>query len=159
MLTGRDFRELLNLFQRHSVRFLLVDGYAVMRYSEPRFTKGLDLWISPQKRNAKAVYAALGEFGAPLKGLEPDDFSQPGYFYQLGKPPLRVDVMMSIPGVDFEGAWERRDVLELDGLEIPFICRSDLIRAKRAGGRPQDLLDAAELEEAARLDEESPEGF
>jgi len=146
MLTGRDFRELLNLFQRHSVRFLLVDGYAVIRYSEPRFTKGLDLWISPQKRNAKAVYAALSEFGAPLKGLEPDDFSQPGYFYQMGRPPLRVDVMMSIPGVDFEGAWERRDVLELNGLEIPFISRSDLIRAKRR----RKATGPARRDEAAR---------
>ena len=105
MLTGKDFRELSSLFQKHSVRFLVVGGYAVMRYSEPRFTKDLDLWISPRKRNAKAVYAALSEFGAPLKGPEPDDFSQPGYFYQMGRPPLRVDVMMSIPGVDFEGAW------------------------------------------------------
>lgn len=145
MLTSPDFRELLSLLEKHKVRYLVVGGYAVMKYTEPRFTKDLDLWISTDEENSKAVYAALKEFGAPLKDLAPPDFTQEGYFYQMGNPPFRLDVMMSIPGVTFETAWANREKVQLEGLVIPFISKADLIKAKEAGGRPQDLIDAKKL--------------
>jgi len=148
MLTSPDFRELLSLLEKHKVRYIVVGGYAVMKYTEPRFTKDLDLWISTDEENSKAVYAALKEFGAPLKGLAPPDFTQEGYFYQMGNPPFRLDVMMSIPGVTFETAWANREKVQLEGLVIPFISKADLIKAKEAGGRPQDLIDAKELRKA-----------
>jgi len=149
MLTSPDFRELLSFLEKHKVRYLVVGGYAVMKYTEPRFTKDLDLWISTDEENSKAVYAALKEFGAPLKGLAPPDFTQEGYFYQMGNPPFRLDVMMSIPGVTFETAWANREKVQLEGLGIPFISKADLIKAKEAGGRPQDLIDAKELRKAS----------
>ena len=93
MLTSPDFKELLSLLEKYKVRYLVVGGYAVMKYTEPRFTKDLDLWISTDEGNSKAVYAALKEFGAPLKDLTPADFSEEGYFYQMGNPPFRLDVM------------------------------------------------------------------
>ena len=152
MLTSSDFRELLKLFEKHEVRYLIVGGYAVMKYSEPRFTKNLDVWIATDLENADAVYAALKEFGAPLVNLTADNFTHQDYFYQMGKPPLRVDIMMSIPGVEFEEAWKNREMVELDDLKIPFISRSDLIRAKEASGRPQDKIDIDKLKEAEQLD-------
>jgi hypothetical protein len=145
MLTSPDFKELLSLLEKHKVRYLVVGGYAVMKYTEPRFTKDLDLWISTDKENSKAVYAALKEFGAPLKGLTPADFTQEGYFYQMGNSPFRLDVMMSIHGVAFDAAWENREKVQVEGLVIPFISKADLIKAKEASGRPQDLIDAKEL--------------
>jgi hypothetical protein len=125
-------------------------GYAVMKYTEPRFTKGLDLWISTDEENAKAVFAALKEFGAPLKDLTARDFSEKGYFYQMGNPPFRVDVMMSVPGVEFEPAWVRREEVLLEDVTIPFISLADLIRAKVTSGRAQDLLDAENLRKAVQ---------
>ena len=148
MLTSPDFRELLSLMEKHKVCYLVVGGYAVMRYTEPRFTKDLDLWISTDKENSKAVYAALKEFGAPLKDLTPADFTQEGYFYQMGNPPFRLDVMMSIPGVTFEAAWEKREKVQIEGVIIPFISKADLIKAKEASGRDKDLIDAKELRKA-----------
>ena len=145
MLTSPDFRELLSLLEKHKVRYLVVGGYAVMKYTEPRFTKDLDLWISTDEENSKAVYAALKEFGAPLKDLAPYDFAREGYFYQMGNPPFRLDVMMSMPGVTFETAWVNQEKVQLEGLVIPFISKADLIKAKEAGGRPQDLMDVKEL--------------
>jgi len=129
-----------------------VGAYAVMKYSEPRFTKDLDLWIATDPENANAVYRALKEFGAPLANLTAEDFIQQDYFYQMGIPPLRVDIMMSIPGIKFEEAWKNREVVELDNLKIMFIARSDLIRAKEASGRPQDKIDIERLKEAEQLD-------
>jgi len=142
----------LNLFEKHKVRYLIVGGYAVMKYSEPRYTKDIDVWIAIDAENAKLTYIALKEFGAPLANLTPDDFTQKDYFYQMGKPPLRVDIMMSIPGVEFESAWKNRVIVKLDGFDISFISRTDLIAAKTASGRPQDNIDVEKLKEAEQLD-------
>lgn len=152
MLTNSEFKELLNLFEKYKVRYLIVGGYAVMKYSEPRYTKDIDVWIATDAENAKLIYASLKEFGAPLANLTPNDFTQKDYFYQMGKPPLRVDVMMSIPGVEFESAWENRVIVKLDGFDISFISRADLIAAKTASGRPQDNIDVEKLKEAEQLD-------
>lgn len=151
MLTSPDFKELLSLFKKHKVRYLIVGGYAVMRYSEPRFTKDLDLLVSVDERNPEAVYNALKEFGAPLEGLAASDFAAEGYFYQMGRPPLRVDVLMSVPGVTFAEAWERKETLEVGGVEMFFISKPDLMKAKEAAGRPQDLLDLENLKKSEEL--------
>jgi hypothetical protein len=152
MLTSSEFRELLKSFEKHKVRYLVVGGYAVMKYSEPRFTKDLDVFIATDRENAEGVYAALKEFGAPLQNLAPEDFEQKEYFYQMGIPPLRVDIMMSIPGIEFEEAWKNRVAVDLNDIGMFFISRSDLIRSKEASGRPQDILDAENLRKAERLD-------
>lgn len=156
MLTSSDFKELLKIIEKYKVQYLIVGGYAVMKYSEPRFTKDLDIFIAADKDNGKRVYAALKEFGAPLENLSPDDFSHQGYFYQMGRPPLRVDIMMSIPGVAFEDAWKNREIFEMDDLKIFFISRSDLMRAKAASGRAQDKIDLEKLKNAERLDKIEP---
>ncbi len=141
MFVNSDFSDLLKLFNEYGVRYLVIGGYAVIQYAEPRYTKDLDLWISTDPANAKAVYRALREFGAPLAGLTPEDFAEEGYFYQMGVPPVRVDVLMGIPGLAFEPAWERRVEVDFGDLSVLFISREDLIKAKLASGRKQDLLD------------------
>ncbi len=145
MLQNRDWIELLNLFNTCKIRYLVVGGYAVMRYTEPRFTKDLDLWVATDIKNATAIYDALKTFGAPLANLTAEDFCTPGYFYQMGRPPLRVDIMLSIPGIAFEDAWAQRERVTIAGETVPFISKEDLIKAKEASGRPQDLIDVANL--------------
>ncbi len=142
MFVNSDFSDLLQTFNDNHVRYLVIGGYAVVQYAEPRFTKDLDVWISTDASNAEAVYKALLEFGAPLKGLTVKDFAEEGYFFQMGLPPVRVDVLMGIPGVEFEECWKRRSEVDFDGLKVRFISKQDLILAKRASGRPQDLIDA-----------------
>ncbi len=121
-----------------------------MKYTEPRFTRDLGLWISTDEENSKAIFAALKEFGAPLKDLTPRDFSQKGYFYQMGNPPFRLDIMMSIPGVEFEDAWRVREEVMLGGSFVHFISKADLIKAKQDSGRPQDLLDVEKLKKSGQ---------
>lgn len=127
---------------------MVIGGYAVVQYAEPRFTKDLDLWISTNPENADAVFKALKEFGAPLDGMSAKDFSEEGYFYQMGVPPVRVDILMGVPGVQFDEAWERRVEIQFEDISVTIISKQDLILAKRAAGRPQDLLDADSLENA-----------
>jgi hypothetical protein len=146
MFVNSDFSDLLRLFNNRSVKYLVIGGYAFIQYVEPRYTKDLDLWVSTDRSNAAAVFEALRDFGAPLADMTEADFSEEGYFYQMGVPPVRVDVLMGIPGVQFEAAWANRVEVDFDGLSVPFISREDLIKAKRSAGRPQDLMDADALE-------------
>lgn len=117
----------------------------------------MDVVIACDEENAMLVFEALAEFGAPLTGLRPDDFMRPDHFYQMGFPPVRIDILTSVPGVDFESAWSRRRIIKLNGVEAPVIAPEDLLASKIASGRPQDLVDADLLREL--LDEaNSPVG-
>jgi predicted nucleotidyltransferase len=142
MFVNSDFSDLLRIFNARNVKYLVIGGYAVVQYTEPRFTKDLDVLISTDTANAEAVYEALHEFGAPLTDLTPKDFSEEGFFFQMGVPPVRVDVLMGIPGISFDECWSRRMEVDFEGLKVVFISKADLIASKRAAGRPQDLLDA-----------------
>lgn len=136
------FSDLLRLFNASNVRYLVIGGYALVQYAEPRYTKDLGLWVSTDAANVDAVYKALPAFGAPLEGMTEKDFAEDGYFYQMGIPPVRVDILMGIPGLQFNEAWERRNQVVFDQLPVNFISKDDLITAKRAAGRPQDIIDA-----------------
>ncbi|MEO6333463.1 MAG: DUF6036 family nucleotidyltransferase [Pyrinomonadaceae bacterium] len=135
-----DFKEILSTFNEHEVRYLVVGAYAVMKYAEPRYTKDLDIWVEASGANAKRVFSALDKFGAPLKSVSENDFASDGFF-QMGRPPVRIDVMMSIDGVQFENAWPNREDGDFDGVRAHFISRTDLITNKMSSARPQDLID------------------
>jgi len=98
MFVNSDFSDLLSLFNANNVEYLVIGGYALIQYAEPRYTKDLDLWISTDPENASAVFRSLQHFGAPLEGLTQKDFAEDGFFYQMGVPPVRVDILMGIPG-------------------------------------------------------------
>ena len=140
-----DFKDLLRSFLNSHVNFLVVGGVAVIRYTEPRYTKDLDLLIENTLNNAMNIITALREFGAPLASIHPEDFTTSNGFYQIGIPPNRIDIINQIPGVEFSDAYARRELVKISEMEVPFISRQDLISAKLAAGRPQDLVDAGAL--------------
>lgn len=151
---SKDFKELLSIFAEKKVKYLVVGGYAVSFYAQPRATKDLDLFIGADSGNAKAVYLALAEFGAPLAGIGERDFLEPGKFFRMGQAPEMVELLPAIDGVAFEDAWERRVQTTIDaesGMEALFISLEDLIAAKLAAGRPQDIADVAALRRAAKV--------
>ncbi len=155
----QDYKDLLSAFQSHGVKYLVVGGFAVIYHSQPRFTKDMDLFIQAQPKNAKATYAALGEFGAPLQGIAWEDFTNPNIFFRFGRDPKGFDILPSIPGVDFDLAWERRveTVIETaSGLKANFISAEDLIASKLASGRPQDIADADAIRKAAKSQQPRP---
>jgi hypothetical protein len=148
----QDYKDLLSAFHAHGVRYLIVGGYAVIYHAQPRFTKDIDLFIKADPVNAQATYAALAAFGVPLQGIRPEDFAERGSFFRFGRDPHSFDILPEIPGVDFEEAWERRVEGVIDpksGLKAFFISAPDLIAAKLAAGRPQDLADAEVVRKAA----------
>ena len=148
-----EFKELLSIFNAKSVRYLVVGGYAVSLHAQPRNTQDIDILIAIDAENARKVYAALQEFGAPLEALQPADFAQRGKFFRMGRAPLAVDILPEIDGLSFEQAWANRTEIVIDeasSLEAFFISSEDLIANKLASGRPQDIADVAALRDAAK---------
>jgi len=140
-----DFKDLLRIFAEEGVEFLVVGAYAVIHHTQPRYTKDLDIWIKPSPENAKRVSRAFRRFGVPMVEVTEADFAEEGLQYAIGLPPSQIDFLTSLPGVDFESAWEDRVEGESDGIRIPFLGVSQLITAKTLAGRPQDLADIDEL--------------
>jgi hypothetical protein len=144
---NQDFLDLLSALLAANARFLVVGGYAVGIHGHPRATKDLDIWVDPTEENARQVFSALQDFGAPLGTLTIEDLARPGTGFMMGRPPQRIDILTQIPGVSFGVAYDHRlEVPVADAVRCPFIGLDDLIANKRAAGRPQDLVDAAVLD-------------
>lgn len=144
-----DFHDLLAAFSACGVRFLVVGAHALAAHGVPRVTGDLDLWVDPSLDNARRVWRALAEFGAPLATLEVTeaDFHTPDRVVQLGLPPYRIDIMTAISGVGFDEAWPERLSGVLFDVPVAFLGRNVFIRNKRASGRPKDLADLRALGE------------
>jgi hypothetical protein len=152
-----DFKELLSAFNTSQVKYLVVGAYAVAIHAQPRATKDLDILVKADPENGQAVFTALARFGAPLKGMTAADFAEPGPFFRMGHPPIGIDVLTLISGVDFDSAWLRRVEAVIDpnsGLKAFFISAEDLITAKLAAGRLQDLADVDAIRKA--MDAQKP---
>ena len=144
----RDFKDLLSILNEDSVKYLIVGGYAVIKHTEPRYTKDLDIWVSRDRSNTERLFKSLQRFGAPLKGLSPADFTEEGFFYTMGLAPLRLDILLDLKSLDFDECWMRRVEADLSGTTAYFISAPDLIINKEAVGRHQDLADAEKLRAA-----------
>jgi predicted nucleotidyltransferase len=152
-----DFKDLLQLLGDGGVRFLVVGGYAVMKYTEPYHTKDLDIWIEPAPENANRVLEVLRRFGAPGHQVTVDDLTNPDLIYQIGVEPVRVDIMSGVSGLKFEEAWEHRVETDYGGVVAPVLSIDDIIAAKKATGRAKDRIQARELQRAkSELSKRSP---
>ena len=139
----RDFKEFLKLLVAHNARFLLIGGYAVNAFGYVRNTVDMDIWIGSDDENQARVIDAVRQFAFP--DVPADLLDEPDAMLRMGVPPLRIEVLKSISGVEFEECWPRRETLSVDDLEIPLISLEDLKRNKLATGRGKDLLDYEEL--------------
>lgn len=145
MELNRDFSDLLSGFAANRVRFLLVGGYALAFYGRPRATGDIDLWVEPSSDNARRVFAALADFGAPLTGIHAEDFAKPGVVFQIGVAPNRIDVLTSVTGLGFSTAWKRRKRSRYGEIPISLLAPEDFVRNKRKLGRARDLADIEDL--------------
>lgn len=148
MAVNPDFKDLLSALCDEAAEFIVVGAHAVMFFTEPRYTKDLDVWVRPSKENAVRVRRALAHFGAPLADLTIEDLAVPGTIFQLGIAPNRIDVLTSIEAVEFEPAYARAAQSTYGGVGIRILAAEDLVTNKRAVGRKQDALDVEKLLEA-----------
>jgi hypothetical protein len=137
-----NLKELLSAFNANHVRYVVIGGYAVFVHGQPRMTKDLDVFVESSPENAVVVYRALAEFGAPLEKFTVGDFADGKTVGRFGVPPICVEVIQRIDGVDFSTVYANSVPILIDG-EVParYISADDLITNKLASGRPQDLAD------------------
>jgi len=146
MMLDKDFKEFIELLNENNVRYLVVGGYAVAFHGHPRYTKDLDVWIELSPDNADKILNALKQFGFGSLGLKPGDFLEDGQIIQLGYPPNRIDILTTLTDLKFEDCYNARVEAKIQSLQINFIDINNLKKNKRATGRPQDLVDAENLE-------------
>ncbi len=140
-----DFKEFLRLLNSHQVEYLLIGGYAVSYYGFVRATGDMDIWININTANATNVAAALKEFGFAVPELSPKLFLQKDRIIRMGIPPLRLEILTTISGVDFTECFENKLTVQIEDLEVNLINLQDLKVNKRASGRLKDLLDLENL--------------
>jgi len=141
----QDFKEFLKLLNEFNVEYLLIGGYAVAHYGYPRPTADFDIWIAMNRVNAAASVHALEAFGFEQPELQPSLLLEPGRILRMGVPPMRLELMNQIDGVEFAECFARRNVVNLDGVDANLISLDDLKQNKRASGRAKDLNDLEHL--------------
>jgi hypothetical protein len=143
MAENPHYKELLQLLNESDVEYLIVGGFAVMKYGEPRYTKDLDVWVNNSPENSARVVAALRKFGAPVEHdqITAETFTNKQIVYQIGIAPIRIDILTELTGLAFHQAWKRRVSSTFFGVPVNFISLDDLIANKQALGRNSDAND------------------
>ena len=145
-MLNRDFKEFIQSLNDNGVRYLVVGGYAVALHGYPRYTKDIDIWVEMSAENASKIIKALDQFGFGSLEVKEAEFTIPDQMLQLGHPPGRIDILTTLPGVEFSECYVARMVVEIDGVYVNFIDLDNLKKNKRATGRHQDLADLENLE-------------
>ena len=140
-----DFEEFFQLLNDHKVRYLLVGGYAFAVHAFPRYTNDLDIWLDSSKENAIQVLNVLRDVGFQELGISIEDLTSPDRIIQIGDPPLRIDLITDIDGIDFNTAWDNKDTSNYGKQKINIINRDLFIQNKSASGRQKDKEDLEKL--------------
>jgi len=150
-VVSQDYEDLFRVLNAHKIKYLVVGAHAVVFYTVPRFTKDLDVWIPPALNDATQIYEALKAFGAPLRDLTVEDFQNTSTLLQIGVAPVRIDIMLAVPGISWEQAWKHRRRSRYGKTPIHILGFSELVQAKKAANRPQDRLDLKKLSSKRKL--------
>ena len=153
-----DFKELLSVLNGHQVKYLIIGAYAVFIHGQPRATKDLDILVKADAGQRQGGLRSTGTVRSTLQSLTASEFAEEGPFFRMGREPVGVDILTEISGVVFDAAWQRRIEAVVDiasGLKANFISRDDLISAKLASGRPQDLADVDAIRKAGETQKSS----
>ncbi len=145
MQGNQDFKDLFKILKDEKVEYVIIGAHAVIYYSEPRYTKDLDILIKPNLDNAKKLWEALRIFGAPLQNITIEDFTNEDIIYQIGIEPNRIDILVGIDGITSEEAFTNITNSTYDNIPIYIINKKSLIKAKEASNRLQDQIDVENL--------------
>jgi hypothetical protein len=146
---GPDWSEFLRALISNRVRFVLVGGHAVAGHGEPRFTEDLDVFVDATAANAERLHKALLAFGLGKSAPSAAALAEPGKIWMVGRKPWRIDILTRIDGVTFREVWKGRIEVPFEPASLAVIGLTELLRNKRASGRPKDLSDVDSLERLA----------
>ena len=145
-----DFEEFIGALNARRVRYLIIGAHAVAFHARPRATKDLDVFVDPTPANAKRLRQALHDFfGGSPPGYADSDLLDPKAIIQLGVAPIRIDILCRVDGIEsFSKAWRRRAKARFGTVPANYLSLDDLLLAKAAAGREQDLADLVSLRRA-----------
>jgi predicted nucleotidyltransferase len=147
-MLNRHFLDFLRLLESHKVEFVVVGGYAVGVHGFPRYTGDLDVFVAINRENAGRLIDVFGEFGFSSLNLKPEDFLEPDVVVEIGREPMKIQVLTGIDGVTFDRCRGDRILVNVSGQQVPFIGLDSLLANKAASPRNKDRID---LEELTRL--------
>jgi len=144
---NNDFRDFISALNNQSVKYILVGGYSVILHGYPRTTGDMDIWVERTAENYQKIKNAFHQFGMPVFDMTLDNFlSHPNWdVFTFGTPPVAIDLMVQVEGLDFALAYEKSIYFEDDGLSIRTIHKTDLIQTKQVVNRPKDQDDLLNL--------------
>ncbi len=142
----KDFEEFIKLLNKNSIEYMIVGAYALALYAKPRNTGDLDIFINRSNKNTSGLMKVLEEFGFEGAGISEKDFLTEERIIQLGVSPVRIDIINSIDGVEFDDAYQRIEKVRFGSTTANFISRKDLIKNKSSSTRKKDQADLEELE-------------
>ena len=145
MVLPPDFKEFLNLLKSKNIQYLLIGGYAVGYHGYPRATNDMDIWIAIDPKNAELMVLALKEFGFDTPQLSKNLFLKKNSIVRMGIAPMRIEILTTISGVNFEECFRQKVVDQIDGIEVNIISLNQLKINKKASGRHKDLDDFENL--------------
>jgi hypothetical protein len=140
-----DFKEFLRLLHTNHVEYLLIGGYAVGYHGYPRATNDMDIWIALNPENAIKMTKVIKDFGFDTLDLSTELFLQKDRIVRMGLPPIRIEVLLEISGVQFDQCYEERIDAAIDDIPVKLINLKHLKINKRASGRYKDLDDLEHL--------------
>jgi hypothetical protein len=147
MNLSRDSKEFIELLNSRGVDYVIVGAHSLAFHGRPRYTGDLDILIRPTIDNAAKLMEVLSEFGFGNAGFKEADLVEAAQVLQLGRPPHRIDLLTGLSGLTVEEAFADKLAADIDGLPVFVLSKENLIRNKRAVGRPQDLADLADLQQ------------
>ncbi len=139
-----EFKEFIRLLNSAKVKYIVLGGWAVNLYANPRATADIDFLVGIDEKNVQKILGALSDFG--LKNVPLEYFSEKGNVVRMGMPPSRIEILTGASGIDFEECYKSKKRIKLDDITINFISKKHLIQNKKSAGRPKDIADVDALE-------------
>jgi len=146
MTLDPDFEDFIQFLNQYEVDYMIVGGYAMAFHGNPRYTGDLDIWIDISESNAEKILLVIQAFGFSSLGFKKEDFLKENLINQIGYPPLRIDILTNIDGIDFKEAYTQKQVIEIEDLKANYIGLRDLIQNKKTSGREKDIIDVKTLQ-------------
>jgi predicted nucleotidyltransferase len=147
-MLNKHFQDFLGLLEKHHVEYVIVGGYAVGVHGFPRYTGDMDVFVAISRENAGRLVDVFDEFGFASLSLKASDFLEPDTVVEVGREPMKIQVLTGIDGVTFDRCRSDRMIVNISGLQVPFIGFESLMANKAASPRSKDRID---LEELTRL--------
>jgi len=143
-----DFIEFIQCLNSSEVQYILIGGYSVILHGYSRTTGDLDVWVKRNGENYLKLVKAFEKFQMPVFDMTEENFLNNHNIdvFTFGRPPVAIDIMLDVKGLEFDQCYQKASVYDLDGLPINFLHLNDLIKAKKASGRPKDQDDIEHLE-------------